>query len=259
MNLTLRILFVLMLGTLVPGFGLQAATVPVVDATAGESGYRQTSAGASSGSVAGGSSSATLIYKLQLLQQEVQELRGIVEQQQYQITQMREEQRDRYLDLDRRVSLVTQSGVSSGSQIKSDDSNAADSQPAASALVDEKSAYQAAFELIRNKRYDDAINALSRFVADFPNGEYTGNAFYWLGEVQIVKASYQDALQAFASLLNKYPQHRKVADAKYKLGKVYRELGDSAKSERLLKEVIENHAGTTAAKLAEAELRNARL
>ncbi len=247
-----------MLGTLVPGFVLHAAPVPVVEAAAGESGYRQSTSRVTGATSA--SSSASLLYQLELLQQEVQELRGIVEQQQYQITQMREEQRDRYLDLDRRLSLLNQSAEPEPASVGSGAAQPGISADlSGSSVKDEKSAYQAAFELIRNKRYDDAIGALSRFVADFPNGAYTGNAYYWLGEVQVVKADYQSALQAFGALLGKFPQHRKVPDAKYKLGKVYRELGDTSKSEQLLKEVVDKYAGTTAAKLAEAELRNARL
>lgn len=255
MKLVSRVQILIMLGTFVPGFALHAAPVPVVEATEGESAYRQSAPRAVG--TASGSSSASLLYQLELLQQEVQELRGIVEQQQYQITQMREEQRDRYLDLDRRLSLINESSETTGT--KSDTAFAENSGAPGVAIKDEKSAYQAAFELIRNKRYDDAIAALSRFVENFPNGNYTGNAYYWLGEVQVVKADYKSALQAFDALLSKFPQHRKVPDAKYKLGKVYRELGDKGKSEQLLKEVIDNYAGTTAAKLAEAELRNVRL
>lgn len=256
MKLISRVRNLLMLGTLVPGFVLHAAPVPVVEAAVGESEYRQSTSRVTG--VTSTSSPASLIYQLELLQQEVQELRGIVEQQQYQITQMREEQRDRYLDLDRRLSQFNQSPGSAGTSSVAAQ-HGVTGGPSGSAVQDEKSAYQTAFELIRNKRYDDAVGALSRYVEDFPSGAYTGNAYYWLGEVQVVKADYQSALQAFGALLDKFPQHRKIPDAKYKLGKVYRELDDTSKSEQLLKEVVDQYAGTTAAKLAEAELRNARL
>ncbi len=50
-----------------------------------------------------------MYMQLESLQREVQDLRGVVEEQSYQIRRMQEEQRDRYLDLDRRMS-----GISSG-------------------------------------------------------------------------------------------------------------------------------------------------
>ena len=62
--------------------------------------------------VAGSSSSADarrlseLFYQLQVLQQEVQELRGLVEQQGYQIKRMARDQQEQYIDLDRRVSTL---------------------------------------------------------------------------------------------------------------------------------------------------------
>ena len=47
---------------------------------------------------------AELFYQLQVLQQEVQELRGLVEEQGYQIKRMARDQQEQYIDLDRRVS-----------------------------------------------------------------------------------------------------------------------------------------------------------
>lgn len=50
----------------------------------------------------------TLYNMLESLQQEVQMLRGMVEEQGYQIRRMEAEQRDRYLDVDNRLSVINQ-------------------------------------------------------------------------------------------------------------------------------------------------------
>ncbi len=50
----------------------------------------------------------TLYNMLESLQQEVQMLRGMVEEQGYQIRRMEAEQRDRYLDVDNRLSAINQ-------------------------------------------------------------------------------------------------------------------------------------------------------
>ena len=47
--------------------------------------------------------SADSIYQLQQLQDEVRQLRGLVEQQQRELDRLRERQRDQYLDLDTRI------------------------------------------------------------------------------------------------------------------------------------------------------------
>jgi tol-pal system protein YbgF len=54
----------------------------------------------------------SLYNQLEALQQEVQTLRGLVEEQGYQLRRMETEQRDRYLDIDRRLS-----GAAAGGQV----------------------------------------------------------------------------------------------------------------------------------------------
>lgn len=259
MSLYVRLTLVLLLGASAPGI---QAEVPIVDATStGESDYRQATAapaGVASGPMVGSSSanSAGLLYQLELLQVEVQELRGLVEQQAHQIQQMREEQRDRYLDLDRRITLLNKAGNSGVSPVGPVSPANPPSTIGPVPQADEKSSYQAAIDLVRGKRYEEAADAFSSFIQTFPDGSYTGNAYYWLGEVLVVKGDQQGALTAFGALLERFPQHRKEPDAKYKMGRLYRELGDSAKARNLLEEVVTGYPGSSAAKLAEAELRS---
>ena len=47
---------------------------------------------------------ADLLYQLETLQQEVSQLRGQVEQQQYELNKLKSLSKDRYIDLDKRVS-----------------------------------------------------------------------------------------------------------------------------------------------------------
>lgn len=246
-----RLISVLLLGASAPGI---FAEVPVVEASdPALDRPAATTFPASVNTAQTTSSPTSLLYQLELLKVEVQELRGLLEEQTHQLNQMREEQRDRYLDLDRRISLLNKTMPDSAAAVER--TSAVPSPTNTLSAADEQSAYHSAFELIRNKRYDEAITAFSKFVDDFPNGNFTANAYYWLGEVQVVKANYQEALTAFGTLLERFPQHRKVPDAKYKLGKVYVELGDKAKAKRLLQEVVSRYQGSSAAKLAEAELR----
>ncbi|MES2624280.1 MAG: tol-pal system protein YbgF [Pseudomonadota bacterium] len=80
------------------------AQVPVVEA--GTSSRAQASAAAPT---SGGNEVIVTMYnQLEALQQEVQTLRGRVEEQDYQIKRMQTEQRDRYLDIDRRLSSTSQ-------------------------------------------------------------------------------------------------------------------------------------------------------
>ena len=278
-----------MLAVVVSSMGQANQNIPVVEASPGIS--RQATAAQTNVLTASGSSPSTsagaqgvqLFYQLELLQQEVQELRGIVEQQEYQIKRMREEHRDRYLDLDRRITLLNQAAskpVAVGplkSVIKPEAAQttlpsavapAPQSEPVTAALVNpapvidkaaEKRSYQAAFYLVRNKKYAQAVDAFTQQIKVYPDGNYTGNAYYWLGEVLLVESDQEQALAAFGSLLSHYPEHRKAADAKYKQGRIYLQMGDKTRAKELLQSVMDQHAGTSAAKLAEAEMRDAAL
>ncbi|HWK55203.1 MAG TPA: YbgF trimerization domain-containing protein, partial [Hyphomicrobiales bacterium] len=62
------------------------------------------------GGEAGNELVVNLYNQLQELQSEVQTLRGLVEEQGYQLQRLQTESRDRYIDIDRRLSEVTLSG-----------------------------------------------------------------------------------------------------------------------------------------------------
>jgi len=207
---------------------------------------------------------ADLLYQIETLQQEVQTLRGMVEEQGYTIQQMRAEQRDRYLDLDRRISLFNLSDTPAEQTAPAVATDTRTTAPniSATGVVEpginpqEKNDFDAAFNLIRSKQYENATRAFNKFTQDYPGGTYTANAYYWLGEVETVQANFKEALTAFEQLIEQYPQHRKIPDAKYKQGKIYRRLGDTAKATQVLESVVSQHPGTSAAKLAESELQN---
>lgn len=285
MTLKAAVIGSVMLVAFASGVTTANESIPVVDASPGSPGPAASGQGSLSVSqgtlsqvrTSSSSNAAEMLYQLELLQQEVQELRGIVEEQAYQINRMREEQRDRYLDLDRRITILNQSStqVKSTAQPVAPVSAAPQPAPTTTSVKpasstpepavtpavkgEEKAAYQAAFGMVRSKEYSKAAGAFEQLIQDYPNGKYTGNAYYWLGEVQLVESKPEEALKAFGALLNQYPSHRKAADAKYKQGKIYLQLGDKARAKQLLQSVVDQHAGSSAAKLAEAEMRDAQL
>lgn len=59
--------------------------------------------------------SADAVYRLQQLQEEMRQLRGLVEQQQRELERLRQRQRDQYLDLDARIQAATSGQLNSTS------------------------------------------------------------------------------------------------------------------------------------------------
>lgn len=246
---------------------LYAATVPVVEsqpvtrtATSQQQVAELPSAPQSGGS---SNSAAYFLNMIEQLRQEVMELRGQVEEQQFQINRLQQESRDRYLDLDDRISRLN-SGETPHSPSKAaapaeaiDEtllSRDADSQGKQMVAAEEK-AYQAAFKLIRERQFDEAKVALKQLLVDFPDGHYSDNALYWLGEVQMAQGKYPEALVTFEQVLKDYPQSGKIADATYKMGRLQDMLGNKQKARELLEKVMKDYPDSAAARLSDTYLR----
>ena len=194
-------------------------------------------------------------YQLQLLQQEVMELRGLVEQQQHEFSRLKSIQDDRYLELDARLQQALKLNTPAPQSVPEGPGEIA------AALTDEnlgeKKLYETIQILIRNRQYEMAITQLEALIVRFPDGEYTANTYYWLGQVQAAKTNpdFEKARQALAQVISYFPEHSKVPDAAYALGKVYYKLGDCKRATELLQQVTDQYPGKSAAKLAGSYLR----
>lgn len=177
-----------------------------------------------------------LYYQLQTLQEEVQMLRGLVEEQSHQLQQLKQQRIEDYTDLDRRISELTQSGSGAGRS-----SAGSSSQGAASGSqreTGEFESYSAAVDLAtRQQEFDKAILALKEHLKNYPDGRYAGNAHYWLGQIYFVQGNLDDARQSFNKVVQDYPKHNKAAESQYKLGQIYFRQGNQARAKSLLQEV----------------------
>jgi tol-pal system protein YbgF len=194
-------------------------------------------------------------YQQQLLQQEVMELRGLVERLQHELSRLKSIQDDRYLELDARLQQVLKANVQVPEPVAEDPGETAVS--VIDENLSEKDLYETTQVLIRNRQYEMAITQLEALIDRFPDGEYTANTYYWLGQVQAAKTNpdFEKARQALAQVISYFPDHSKVPDAAYALGKVYYTLGDCERATDLLQQVMDQYPGKTAAKLAENYLR----
>lgn len=222
---------------------------------------------------------AELLFQLETLQQEVQSLRGQLEEQGHELRLMKESQRDRYIDLDKRISLLMSASVSETKRNVTFSQAESSPQTVVPATVDkttrpvsalatsplapvtlpppsEKSqqAYDDAYNLIRQRKFDEAEIAFTQFVTTYPSNSLTGNGYYWLGEVKLVQGKSNEALGAFSTVIQKFPGHSKEQDSLYKLGTVSDQMGDSAKAKTYLQDVIRRFPDSKAAKLASGYL-----
>ncbi len=194
---------------------------------------------------------AELFYQFQALQQEVQELRGLVEEQSNEIRQLKQQRMDDYLDLDRRIGELSQGGLGGGGLGAAGSEAAGQSnRPSGdgSDRVSETEMYRKAYELLRDREIDSSIESFNAYLEAYPKGNFAGNSHYWLGEIYLLKEDLGEAQRWFEKLLREFPEDRKRADAQYKLGRVYHQQGESDKAKSLLEDVATGNSD--AARLA---------
>lgn len=182
----------------------------------------------------------TKVYlELQALKEEVSQLRGMVEEQAHELSRLKQQQMDNYLDLDKRLGALPRrpTGNSVDDSLNSTLPPATATNAPVSDQLGEAEVYAAAYDLLKQRQIDSAVTAFKDHLSRFPNGAYTGNSFYWLGEIYLLKNDLPQSRDWFTKLLENFPNDRKVPDAQFKLGKVYHLLGDKARSKALLSDV----------------------
>ena len=227
---------------------------------------------------------AQILQQLNTLSEEIRQLRGQIETQGHRLDELRKRQRNLYADLDRRIRELeiagTQAPQGGGEEGTGETATAAASSAAGAAASGsaagaeamggtevatadaeqprdpqaERNAYDAAFQLLREGRYEEAADAFGSFLEKFPDGPYADNAQYWLGEARYVTRNFEPALAAFRSVLEQHPGSAKVPDARLKLGYTLYEMGRYQEARQVLQGVIDKHPDSAVARLAEERL-----
>ncbi|MCB2262664.1 MAG: tol-pal system protein YbgF [Candidatus Thiosymbion ectosymbiont of Robbea hypermnestra] len=197
-----------------------------------------------------------LLLQIQRLQQQVQQLQGRFELQQYELSLLERRQQEQYLDLDARLRGLGMNATP-GRGAGNTGGTGALSAPTgaiASSAAEEKELYRVAFDLLRQRRYKDAIRGFEDLLARYPNEEFADNARYWLGEANYVERNYEAALTQFQHVAADYPQSPKVPGALLKIGYIHHEKGDRQRARRTLREILDRFPDTTEAHQAESRL-----
>lgn len=208
----------------------------------------------------------TLFYQLQILQDEVRRLQGIVEEQNYRIERLVREQRERYIELDQRLLALRPDAAQPPGEDGPEVPGGTPTVPGAVSVQGE--AYNRAYTIMAEARqlppseraaqYQRALTMFEAVIQDHPDGEFTPNAYYWIGELYLAMDVLEEARQAFAQVTNLYADHAKMPDSLYKLGVTYHRLGDNVRALQYLDRVADEYPGSAQAGLARsyaAELR----
>lgn len=113
--------------------------------------------------------------------------------------------------------------------------------------------YRAALRLLRERRFEEAGLALSKFVSDNPDHALLDRAMYWLAEVRYATRDYREALAGFENVLKRFPKSEKTPDTLYKLGMCWRRLGSEEQARSYFRRLRTEFPNSEAANLASRE------
>lgn len=223
------------------------------------------------------------LKQVETLQQEVSELRGLVETQAHEIQQLKKSQQDLYLDLDKRLnaksgattteaplSIPEEVPVKAPEKVAIEKVAVETAEVSASTLASasrdtmpDKDPYQFAYQLVQTKRYPEAIVAFQSYISRFPDGADVANAHYWLGELYMVEwqtdkarvASLDSAIQSFLNVTSHFPDHQKASDSLLKLGMIEVEKHNFKAAKQYFTDLKTRYPSSTAARIAENRLK----
>jgi tol-pal system protein YbgF len=224
-----------------------------------------------------------MVQRLDQMESEMRQLRGELEVLSHDMQGVNRRQREMYLDIDRRIRELELNSVRSpmkapaaaGDVMPDAVPSALSKQPPATPVVpsatptqtevvdapavappsqEERDAYNRAFNLLKEGRYDQSIASFQSFMQANPKSSYADNAQYWLGEANYVSRKFKQAVDEFNKVIGGFPQSPKVADAMLKLGFTYYELADWKQARATLQQVLQQFPRSSAARLAETRL-----
>lgn len=204
--------------------------------------------GGSGASVTDARANANAEIRMQQIETEMRDLRGQLEQQSFEIRQLRQE-----------VESMGARGVASPAQSSSSSTAAVSQVPQAPVSITDMSMdadsdsfsysshngekpvaadgtktlgtlgntassdsaaalYENAFALLKGANYDAAEKEFAAFLDAHPQHVLAGNAKYWLGETYYVRGHFEKAARNFAEGFQAYPNGSKAADNLLKLG-----------------------------------------
>ncbi|MEM6833130.1 MAG: tetratricopeptide repeat protein, partial [Pseudomonadota bacterium] len=101
-----------------------------------------------------------------------------------------------------------------------------------------KDGFAKACDLAKREQCDDAEQAFTLFLVDYPDDPLASNAQYWLGRVYTAKKQPSDAAEAFFNGYYKYPEGNKAPENLLALASTLRVMDqreDACKALTLLK------------------------
>ena len=111
--------------------------------------------------------------------------------------------------------------------------------------------YNDAYEFMKKASFASAEAWFAAFTERHPEHAKAENAFYWLGEVRLVRKKPQEALVAFGESIKKFPSGPRAADSLLKMGMSFEQIGKKELAQTTWQKLSKDFPDSSAAKKAD--------
>ncbi len=177
----------------------------------------------------------------QTLTQKINKLNGDIEQQSFNLEQIKKRQTELYQDLDSRLVKIENA-------IKEEKKIAAEKEE------QENQLFQDGLSKFKENKLKEASWAFSSFVQKYPNSNKLPNALFWLGNSFYALGNCEKALNPYDRVIKQYPSFDKASDTMLIMSNCYQELNKEKQSKETLENIIREYPNTEAAKEAKSRL-----
>ena len=174
--------------------------------------------------------------ELELLMQEIAQLRGGLEVANHTLETAENRQKDLYADTDARLrkleeGAVGEDGMSDGFE---------DGTPSLEQTEDVQ-AYKQAYKLSQNAKHQEAFTAYDDIIRAYPDSKLMPDALYGIGYSQFALKNYKSSIASQQKLLKSYPESTKVPNAMYSIANSQIQLGQVKSAKKTLKGLIADY------------------
>lgn len=172
--------------------------------------------------------------EIELLRNEIAQLRGNVEVMQHALETADQRQKDLYTDTDSRIRALENNASVVGT-----DPN----EPGVPGTVETEdiTAYKTAYALSQDAKHQEAFEAFDSFIKTYPDSQLMPDALYGLGYSQFALKSYKSSIVSQQKLLDGYSDHSKVPYALYSIANSQIQLGQVKDAKASLKKLIADY------------------
>ncbi len=199
-------------------------------------------------------SNATLIAKVDQIEERVQNTQGAIEQTNYRLDRFGQQVTETQRNLEALRAGVAAPPLTPGMPGTAPVSEVTVAAPQAS-VENPLDLYNAAYRDYQRGNFDLAIAGFQEYLRDNASSDLADNAAYWIGESLFSQKKYREAIAQFDDVVNRYSRSDKVPGSLLKKGFSYISLGERAQGIVQLQYVVHEHPTSQESALARQRLR----